>query len=289
MPGFRDFMLAVVRETERNEALDGMSAPLAGAIQIATKPDAIKNALSGTWLGHQLHPVLTDVPICAWSMASAIDLVGGDSGSEQARLLVGLGILASIPTAASGASDWSDTYGKSQRVGLVHALTNVSALAFQTTSWVVRGRGHRGAGVGLSAAAIGLVGLSSYLGGHLSYAQGVGVNHTAFQQTVGTWTDVAAVADLLPGKPLRAMAKDVPVVLVKHDEEIYALSATCVHAGGPLDGGEVLADGCIRCPWHASTFRLSDGAVVRGPASLNQPHWNVKVEDQRILVKSSGA
>lgn len=289
MRGFREQMNSVIHAIESNEALDGLSAPLAGLVQSATEPDQIKSALSGTWLGHQLHPMLTDLPIGAWAMASVLDCFRGSAGAEEARLLVGLGVLAAVPTAATGASDWSETSGGSQRIGLVHALSNATAMGLQATSWVVRGRGHRRTGVGLSAAGLAIVAWSGYLGGHLSYVEGVGVNHTAFQPRVENWSDVAAVSDLSPDTPIRVIADKVPVVLVKHDGTIYALSATCVHAGGPLDEGDVLPDGCLRCPWHASTFQLSDGAVVRGPASMDQPSWEVRIENERVLVRSSQA
>lgn len=289
MRGFREQMNAVVQSIERIEALDGLSAPLSEKIQTLTKPDVVKNVLSGTWLGHQLHPVLTDLPIGAWMMASALDCISGPEGAREARRLVGLGVLAAVPAAATGASDWSDTYGGSQRIGLVHALSNVTAAGLQGTSWVARSRGHRHLGIGLSATGLAVVSLASYLGGHLSYAMGVGVNHTAFQPDVEQWKDVAARADLSPGEPIRVKAGGVPVMLVEYESSIYALSATCVHAGGPLDEGELLADGCIRCPWHASTFQLSDGAVVRGPASMDQPSWEVKVENERVFVRSAQA
>src|SRR5688500_3786901 len=105
MGGFREQMNAVIQAIEGNEALDGLSAPLTGLVQSATEPDHVKSALSGTWLGHQLHPVLTDLPIGAWVMASALDCLRGPSGAEEARLLVGLGVLAAVPTAVTGASD----------------------------------------------------------------------------------------------------------------------------------------------------------------------------------------
>jgi nitrite reductase/ring-hydroxylating ferredoxin subunit len=286
MTGFREAMNDVITTIEGANALDAVAGPLSGWVQRATSQDEVKSALSGTWLGHQLHPVLTDLPIGAWTMASTLDCISGRSGADEARRLVGLGVLAAVPTAVTGAADWSDTYGASQRTGLVHALCNVTATLLQATSWIVRGRGHRRAGIGLSGAGLGIALFSSYLGGHLSFVQGVGVNHTAFEPTVKKWTDVAALTDLSPDQPVRVTAGRVPVVLVKHDEGIYALSATCVHAGGPLDQGEVLENGCIRCPWHASTYQLSDGSVVRGPASMDQPSWEVQVEGGRVSVRS---
>jgi nitrite reductase/ring-hydroxylating ferredoxin subunit len=126
---------------------------------------------------------------------------------------------------------------------------------------------------------------AAYLGGHLSFVRGVGVNHTAFQETGTDWADVAAESDLADERPLRVLAGTVPVVVVRHAGQLYALSATCTHAGGPLDEGKLVDDGCIRCPWHGSTFRLASGEVVRGPASVAEPRWDVKAEDGRLYVR----
>ncbi|BDH58202.1 DUF2231 domain-containing protein [Tsukamurella sp. PLM1] len=118
--------------------LDKIGTPVIKAVHRATKTDQVKNALSGNWLGHQLHPLLTDLPIGAWVMASAVDLTVGAQGAAAARRLVGLGILSAVPTAAAGASDWSDSYGGDQRVGLVHGMVNLAATAMHTWSWVER-------------------------------------------------------------------------------------------------------------------------------------------------------
>ena len=126
---------------------------------------------------------------------------------------------------------------------------------------------------------------TAYLGGHLAFNRGTGVNHTAFEEPETEWTDVGSAADLAPDTPLRVAADGVPVLLVRRAENIYALSATCVHAGGPLDEGQ-LQDGSVRCPWHGSTFRLSDGTALRGPAATDEPSWQVRVQGDRIQVRS---
>lgn len=275
-----------IKDIEGLKPLDTVSNPVAGWVQRATRPDAVENALSGTWLGHKLHPVLTDVPIGAWVMASVLDLTAGRPGADAARRLVGVGLIATVPTAATGATDWSTSYGPAQRVGLVHALSNLTATAVQAASWVARSRGRRTTGMVLSGVGLGIAAAAGYLGGHLTLVQGVGVNHTAFEQPVADWTDVAAAADVQDDKPIRAMASGVPVVLVRHHGTIYALSADCVHASGPLDQGKLVRDGCIRCPWHGSVFRLTDGRVQRGPASVDQPSWEVKVDKDRVYVRS---
>lgn len=276
----------LVRRIERADDLDAAAGPVASWVKKWTRTTAAKNALSGTWLGHPLHPLLTDVPIGAWVMASALDLFGGRKGARSARRLVGLGVLAAVPTAAAGLSDWSDTYGPDQRVGLVHGAGVVGATALQAMSCMARRRGHRLSGMALSALGLGVVTGSAYLGGHLSYNKGIGVSHTAFQEPTTEWTDVAPLADLHDETPMRVDAKGVPVVLVRQHEDVFALSATCVHAGGPLDEGK-LENGTLACPWHNSIFRVSDGKALRGPAAISQPVWDVRVEDGRIQVRAA--
>ncbi|AVH54932.1 MULTISPECIES: Rieske 2Fe-2S domain-containing protein [Streptomyces] len=271
------------------KALDGISGTAGGWVQRATRSGAVKNALSGTWLGHPLHPVLSDLPIGAWIMASTLDVTAGRTGATSARRLVGVGLIATLPTAAAGASDWSDAYGATQRVGFVHAVSNAAATALQAASWVARRRGRHRTGVALSGVGLGITVCAAYLGGYLTLVRGMGVNHTAFQEPVTDWTDVAALSALGDGKPLRVTPGGVPVVLVRHEGAVYALSATCTHAGGPLDEGKVAHDGCLICPWHGSVFRLEDGKAMRGPASVDEPSWEVKVDDGRIYVRSATA
>jgi nitrite reductase/ring-hydroxylating ferredoxin subunit/uncharacterized membrane protein len=269
------------------EGLDAVAKTLTEKVKALTRPAAVKNALSGSWLGHQLHPVLTDLPIGAFASATALDLLGGEEAAPAARKLVGLGILASAPTAMAGASDWSDTQGPDKRVGLVHGAMNAAATVLQTSSWIARRRGHRALGVSLSLLALGLTLGSAALGGHLSFARGVGVNHTAFQRPVRAWTDVAADSDIVEGALNRVIVDDVPVLLVRQFGRLEAVSAVCSHAGGPLDEGVLDSRGCVTCPWHGSQFQMDDGSVVRGPASVPQPEWDVRVDEGRVFVRSA--
>lgn len=268
------------------EPLDPVAAAVAQAVRRATRPALVKNGLSGTWLGHQLHPLLTDVTIGAWLSASIVDVAAGEAGEGAARLLTAIGTLAAVPTAASGLSDWSDSYGSDQRVGLVHAIANGSGLALQIASHLARRRGRRRAGASLSLAGLAITGAAGYLGGHLVYARGVGVSHVAFEQGTHDWTDVAEATSLEANVPLRVDAAGVAVVLVKTADGLFALSARCAHAGGPLDEG-VVTDGCLTCPWHDSRFRLADGAAVRGPATVAQPVWETRIEGGRVQVRAA--
>ncbi len=276
----------LVEQIASAQQLDLIAAPLARVVGRATQSTPVKNALSGTWLGHQLHPVLTDVTIGAWLSAAAVDVVAGDNGADSARHLTALGIVSAVPTAASGLSDWAQTYGPDQRVGVVHALGNTAGLALQIASYAARRRGRRILGATLSMTGLGVVAAAGYLGGHLVYARGVGVNHTAFEHGPTNWTDVASAASLKDATPLRVDADGVPVVVVKTADGLFALSATCVHAGGPLDEGELI-DGCLKCPWHSSMFRLTDGHVMRGPAAGHQPLWQARLHDGRLQVRAN--
>jgi nitrite reductase/ring-hydroxylating ferredoxin subunit len=267
--------------------LDKVAEPLAGLVGKVVSPRWIRNLLSGTKLGHPAHPMLTDLPIGAWSMSTLLDTVGGNSSERAADLLVGAGILSAIPTAMTGLNDWSDTIGGERRIGTVHAGANVAALGLYVASLIARGAGHRGRGKLLGLAGLGVLMAGGYLGGHLSYAKAVNVNHTVFEYRPPEWTPVLADAELGEGEHRLVSADGASVLLVRDKEQLHALANTCSHAGGPLDEGEFV-DGCVVCPWHASTFRLTDGSIVRGPASIPQPAYQTRVSDGKIEVRSVG-
>lgn len=277
----------IVKRIEQEKSLDQLSKPLSTWVSKATAPDKIKYLLSGSWLGHQLHPMASDIPIGAWGMASVLDVTGGKQMRPAAQRLVGIGILSSIPVALSGASDWSDSYGKEQRVGMAHALANSWGTALQVASWYARRKDHHIIGAGLSLVGMGFTAGAGYLGGHLSFDMGVGVNHTAFESRSRKWTDVAADEDIQDGQLHRVTVGETPVVLTRRNGELHAMSATCTHAGGPLDEGHIEND-CIVCPWHQSKFRIEDGKPQRGPAGSAQPMWHVRAENGRIGIRSAG-
>jgi nitrite reductase/ring-hydroxylating ferredoxin subunit/uncharacterized membrane protein len=279
------FAHALVRRIERFTALDKVAKPVSGLVGKAVQPRAVRNLLSGTNLGHPAHPMLTDLPIGAWSMSVVLDIVGGARAERAADLLVGAGILSAVPTAATGLNDWSDTIGGERRIGAVHAGANVAALSLYVASLLARRSGARGAGKVLGLAGFGILVVGAYLGGHLSFAKGVNVNHTFLEHRPQEWTTVLAEAELAEGQLRRVSAGEASVLLVRNEGQISALANTCSHAGGPLDEGE-LADGCVICPWHGSTFRLSDGSIVRGPASVPQPAYQTRVRDGKIEVRS---
>lgn len=268
---------------EKAAWLDAVADRLSGALGKVLPNGPVKDAASGTAIGHPLHPVLVAVPIGSWVAASYLDLVAGKSSRAAAQKLVALGVLAAGPTMLTGASDWVDTTGAERRVGLAHAAMNSTALGLYASSWLARRRGRHGGGVALALAGSFVLGVGGWLGGHLAYALGVGVDTTAFQQAPTEWTDVAAEADVSE-EPSVVDAHGVPVLLLRRNGRILALADRCTHRGGPLHEGAV-QDGCIVCPWHGSVFRLTDGSIQRGPATRSQPVFEVRVTDGRVSVR----
>ncbi|SEQ92408.1 Rieske 2Fe-2S domain-containing protein [Microlunatus flavus] len=273
----------VVGAIEHAEVLDKVSAPIAALEQkLGETLPWWKNLASGTFLGHPLHPLLVTVPIGSWTAAAAFDLVGDRKGAKR---LVAMGILGALPTMATGGSDWAYTNGAEQRVGLVHASANSLTLTAYGLSWWERHRGNHGRGVAWSVLGAATMGVGGWLGGHMSYALGVGVDTTAFQHTDEEWTPAATSAEVREGELTAGDANGVPVVLTRTRGEVVALADRCTHRGAPLHEGRI-EEGCIVCPWHDSAFDL-DGAVVRGPATRPQLAYEVVERDGQVLVRFS--
>jgi uncharacterized membrane protein len=173
----------IVHEIEQLRALDVVAGPLQQAVRAAApEGSGVKDILAGRWLGHPLHPALTDVVVGAWTSAMLLDLLGGEQSQEAADRLVTAGIVAAVPTAATGLSDWAGLAGGARRIGSVHAIGNSTALVLQSLSLAARRRGDRGRGIALSALGYGIAACSAWLGGQLSFGKGVGVNRAALEE-----------------------------------------------------------------------------------------------------------
>jgi nitrite reductase/ring-hydroxylating ferredoxin subunit/uncharacterized membrane protein len=275
---------SLVVRIERATALDPVADKIAAVGERLFPNGPIKDAASGTPAGHPLHPALVAVPMGSWLAATVLDLTTGSGSRRAAQRLVGFGALAALPAAATGASDWIETAGAERRVGLVHAGLNYAAIAMYARSWAVRRRGKHLAGTSWALAGGATIAASGWLGGHMTYALGVGVDTTAFQKYPSSWTDVAAADTVVPGIPTYAEADGVPVLLARIDGQVIALADRCTHRGAPLHEGKI-ENGCIVCPWHDSRFRLSDGSVVQGPATRPQPDFEVRVVAGRVEIR----
>ncbi len=264
--------------------LDGAVRSLARVASAIPSKGPVKDALSGTWLDHPLHPMLTDLPIGFWTSAWVLDIVGGERDRDAARRLVGAGVLCALPAALTGAADWSDTEGASRRVGVVHAIVNSSALVLYAGSWIARRRGRDRQGVALSWAGATFATVGGFLGGHLVAALGVGVDHTAFEEAIGAWTAVAKL-DHLSEQPTRVEVNGTAVLLHRHDDAVNAIAATCPHRGAPLDEGTVDGDVVI-CPWHGSRFCLLDGSLLGGPSPTGVVSYETRVRGGNVEIRS---
>jgi len=230
-------------------------------------------------------------PAGTWLSASLLDAwPGGSPGTAAAsRRLVLAGLAAALPAALAGSADWSELHEQQMRVGVVHALANTAAVVIYTASLAAPDRAARGLRLaGLTAVAIG-----GLLGGHLAFRQSAGANQAepVPHLTELGWHDLMPAAELTglaAGQPTRRTLGDVPVVVVRDEQGVYVLADRCSHLSGPLSEGDY-RDGCLTCPWHGSTFRVSDGTVARGPATAPQPTFRTRITDGTLQACLPGA
>ncbi|MFF8605696.1 Rieske 2Fe-2S domain-containing protein [Streptomyces sp. NPDC015346] len=261
--------------------LDGLVDRLRGAVRSLPLGDG-RDVLHGRWLGHPLHPLMVQVPIGTWMSAAVLDLLPGQR--RAAHALVGVGLAAAAPAAIAGWVDWAELQRRQMRLGLLHAATNVTAVGLYAGSFTARMRGRPFLGKALGFAGLLTVSVGGAIGGHLAYRQASGANHAeAVSQLVEPgWHAIGAVADLPVGEAVRRHVDGVAVLVVRESgEQVHVLADSCSHMGGPLSEGTI-ADGCVRCPWHGSVFRLSDGWNVRGPATAPQPAFDTRVTNGRV-------
>jgi nitrite reductase/ring-hydroxylating ferredoxin subunit/uncharacterized membrane protein len=277
---------SIATTIEEAAFLDKPATAASNALHKVIPAGPVKDLLSGTPLGHPAHPMLVTVPIGAWVSASLLDAFGGPEARTAARRLVGFGTLIALPTALTGASDWSDTMGPERRVGLVHAVTNYTAISLYAASWIARRRGRHASGVRRAVLGAVVASAGGWLGGHLTYAAGVGVDTTAFLGAPTEWTDVLAESELPDGQPVAATVGVVPLMILRRGDHVVALGDRCTHRGAPLHEGE-LTDGGDRvvCPWHDSCFDTTTGEVIHGPATRPQPRFEVRIEQGRVQVR----
>jgi nitrite reductase/ring-hydroxylating ferredoxin subunit/uncharacterized membrane protein len=277
----------LVGRLEKLEALDRVAEPLAAVIGVPLRSRRLRSLLSGTPGGHSVHPMLVTAPIGAFLAASGLDWFGGEESEPAAERLVGLGLLSVLPAALTGATDWAYTTGAERRVGVVHALANWLAIAGYAASWQARRNGRQRQGAVLALGGATVMSVAGWLGGHLVYARGVGVDTTAFLPAAEEWTDVLPVAELVDSKPVQVRVAGVPVLLVRIKGQVLAIDDRCSHRGGPLHEGTLTGE-CISCPWHGGTFKLTDGSVVSGPATRPQRSWQVRVESGNVQLRVVG-
>jgi 3-phenylpropionate/trans-cinnamate dioxygenase ferredoxin subunit len=99
-----------------------------------------------------------------------------------------------------------------------------------------------------------------------------------------------SLAELEPGVPHRVLVGSVPVVVVRIDDEVYAIGDTCSHQEVSLSGGEVYCDEReIECPKHGSVFSLITGVPSILPATVPVPVFDVSVDGDTVTVRPRAA
>ena len=244
----------------------------------------------GRWMGHPLHPALSDLPIGLWAGALLLDVAGGEAaagggdGPDLVALFSAAGIAAAVATAATGIADWTVSDDQDRRVGLLHGVLNTAALGLQGLSLTARRAGCRRTARGLGAAGLGVTLGAAYLGGHLVFARAVMVSRVAGADGPRRWVRVADDADLPEGVPTGVVADGRQILLYRADGTLYALDNLCSHAAGLLSRGTV--EGLtVTCPLHGSQYCLADGAVRRGPSHQPQPVIRTRIRGGGIEVR----
>lgn len=283
----RHLVTRLLTRLEQARSLDAASDKLQNLVLAVVRPQPLKDLLHGTWLGHPLHPVLVQMPVGAFTSAALLDLVPG--GRRAATTLIGVGVATSAPAAAAGLADWSEMTRDRRRVGLVHAATNTVALTLYVWSLSARLSGRPAQGRALAFAGLSVAGAGAYLGGHLAYAQGGGMNQAApeISRMPEEWKAVGQVAEFPDGKPTVRRVDDVSVLVYRLGDQVSAMVERCSHETGPLGEGDVVGSGpdaCVVCPWHGSTFRLVDGMAVHGPAANDQPMLRARISGGMVEV-----
>ena len=275
--------------------LAGISNALAGAVdrfyRILGRPGKFfQDFLNGAWLGHSVHPVLTDVVVGGGLVAILFVILGsfGVTGLEDAidwTLL--LTWLAAVATIATGLTDYKDTaIGNERTIAGAHGMINIVASIGLFKAWLVYLAEPGWLGPTLLIGSYLLLSLGAFVGGHLVFKYGYMVNFHAFggERRVRDFAPVLPVAELAPDTPTRVALGPTNLFVVRRGDLVYALADTCSHAGGPLSKGAVVGD-TIVCPWHGSAFRMADGAVRHGPATSRQVSYAARIHEGQVEVQ----
>jgi nitrite reductase/ring-hydroxylating ferredoxin subunit/uncharacterized membrane protein len=286
LPGVLPRPVDLAERLEHAGALDRATAALTGAVRGALRRRGTADLLHGVPLGQPAHPPLVQLPIGCWASAALLDLLPGTS--RAARLLIAAGIAGAAPAAAAGLADWSELHREQQRVGFVHAASGAMATALYSASLLARAAGRDREGKLLSFGGLTAAAAGGYLGGHLAFRMGAGASHAepvAHLAPLG-WHDLCRARDLPDGRLVRLPLGYLSLVVLRRGTEVHALADRCAHLGGPLHQGQVVTEGadlCVACPWHGSTFRVTDGAVAHGPATARQPAFDTQITQSGLV------
>ncbi len=259
------------------------------------RPAALKSFLHGTWLGHALHPLITDVPVGAFTAALFLDILGGlgnTAAYEGAKWATVVGVVTMLAAMAAGIADFTGTYGRETRYGTLHQLFMYVSLILYLVSLAARFDLVAGASQLWTATAVvgyGLLVVGADIGGELVFGLGYMVDRHAWDGDGRKWIALER-SEFPENEPTQAKAGDQTLLIVRQGERTYALHDVCSHAGCSLSDGGTIVGGTrdqIQCPCHGSRFRLKDGTVTRGPATYDQPSFEVRRGERGIEVRKA--
>ena len=101
------------------------------------------------------------------------------------------------------------------------------------------------------------------------------------------WKPVLELSDLPEARSTVVGLGDARVMLYRSGDRIFAIGNRCTHQGAPLDRGPVKVGGSlatVTCQAHGSVFRLTDGAVMRSPATVPVPAYEVRIESGMVEI-----
>jgi len=280
---------ALAEWVEQAHALDPVVRRLSDGVVRALPAGPRTDALHGVPFGQPAHPALVRLPLGCWTSAVLLDLFRGTD--RAARMLIGAGVAATVPAAATGLADWSALHRDQQRVGLVHGVCQASAACLFLGSLAARASGRARYGRVLSGLGLAVATAGAYLGGHLALRLGAGASHAdqvSHLSTLG-WQDLCGLDQLPDRRPVRRQLGYLSLLVYRQGGEVNVLSDRCSHLGGPLHQGRIVIErgaACVACPWHGSTFAVADGTVVHGPATARQPAFETRVTaDGRVELR----
>jgi len=250
----------------------------------------LQDFLNGSWLGHSLHPVVVDVVVGGSTVALLLQVLSwfGVADLRVAILWVlALTWLAGLSAIVSGLTDFKDTATGDERhvVGL-HGLINIVATVILIGAFLALLAEADALGGWLIVAGFAVLSVGAFIGGHVVFKYGYMVNHNAFERArkAKEFTAVLPAGELAEATPTKVMLGTTALVVVRRGDLVFALKETCSHAGGPLAQGTVEGYTVV-CPWHASAFRLSDGAVRHGPATTRQVAYRARINADQVEVQ----
>lgn len=276
--------------------LDWLARVLNGLYRILGRPGKLlQDLLNGSWLGHSVHAVVTDVVIGGATAVVLLDMLrvvfGVEGTVDAGTWVLALTYAAGAVAVLSGWTDFKDSApGDERNVAGFHGIVNAIGFATLGFALFLRLNGSPDAAFWPMLIGYAVISLGGFIGGHVVFRYGYAVNHNAFSRgkRAKEFTAVLPAADLPEGAPTKATLGATALVLVRRGDVVHALKDTCSHAGGPLSQGPLDGDR-ITCPWHGSVFDLRDGRVLHGPATTQQVRYEARIEGDQVEVRGPHA